>query len=122
VFLHLNRPKDAVAQFEAVLDVDPDNTEALNNLAWLFAAHRDAEVRNGPRAVQLAEHCCRLTNLTVMVGTLAAAYAEAGRFPDAVATAEKACAQAERNGETGLLEKNRELLELYRAGKPYHEE
>jgi hypothetical protein len=56
-----------------------------------------------------------------MVGTLAAAYAEAGRFGDAVATAEKACALAAQKGDQALLEKNRQLLELYRGGKPYHE-
>jgi len=121
VLLHLDRPKEAVAQFEEVVRLDPDNVEALNNLAWLLAANSNAEIRNGPRAVQFAEHCCQLTNLTVMLGTLAAAYAEAGRFPDAIATAERACAQAERNHETELLEKNRQLLDLYRAGKAYHE-
>ena len=56
-----------------------------------------------------------------MVGTLAAAYAEAGRFDAAIATAEKACAQAKQSGEQGLMQKNQELLELYRAHRPYHE-
>jgi hypothetical protein len=55
------------------------------------------------------------------VGTLGAAYAEAGRFPNAVATAQKACELASIFKEVPLLAKNRELLELYRAGQPYHE-
>jgi hypothetical protein len=58
---------------------------------------------------------------TIFVGTLAAAYAEAGRFDDAMATAEKAIALAGKNGESALLQKNRELLELYRAHRAYHE-
>jgi hypothetical protein len=53
--------------------------------------------------------------------TLAAAYAEAGRFPEAVATAEKAEQLAITAGSRKLAEKSRQLLELYRAGKPYHE-
>jgi hypothetical protein len=57
----------------------------------------------------------------MMVGTLAAAYAEAGRFDDAIATAEKACALASQPGQQDLLKKNRELLELYRKHQPYHE-
>ena len=66
--------------------------KTLNNLAWALATHPDAKIRNGTRAVKLAEDACRQTQYqqTVMVGTLAAAYAEAGRFDDALATAQKA--------------------------------
>jgi hypothetical protein len=59
--------------------------------------------------------------VTPLVGTLAAAYAEAGRFDDAIATAQKACALATAAGEQDLLEKNQKLLALYRAHQPYHE-
>ena len=78
---------------------------------------------DGPRAVRFAERACELTQygVTIMVGTLAAAYAEAGRFHEAVATAEKACALATAANNQRLLEKNRQLLELYRGGKPYRE-
>jgi tetratricopeptide (TPR) repeat protein len=115
--------RQAVEQFGEALRIEPDSTEALNNLAWIMAANSDPAVRNGARAVEYAERACQLTQFkqTTIVGTLAAAYAEAGRFADAAATAEKACALAAQNGEQGLLEKNRQLLELYRAGKPYHE-
>ncbi len=50
-----------------------------------------------------------------------AAYAEAGRFDDAVATAPKAIDLAKAAGQTDLATRNAELLELYRARKPYHE-
>ena len=68
------------------------------------------------------ERACELTDYkqTIFVGTLAAAYAEAGRFDEAIATTEKACALAAA-GEQGLLKKNQELLELYRKHEPYHE-
>jgi protein O-mannosyl-transferase len=95
----------------------------LNDLAWLLATCPQADQRDGARAVRFAERACELTQYrrTRMVGTLAAAYAEAGRFPDAVTTAEKAIALATAAGDQVLLARNRQLLELYRAGRPYHE-
>jgi hypothetical protein len=52
---------------------------------------------------------------------LAAAYAEAGRFDEAVAAGQKACALATELGETNLLKRNQELVILYQAHQPYHE-
>ena len=80
-------------------------------------------MRDGAEAVRLAERACELTRFqrTVMVGTLAAAYAEAGRFAEAVATGQKACALAAEAGDQALAGKNQELLQLYRAGRPYRE-
>ena len=114
---------EAVQQYEAALSLKPDFAEALNNLAWLRAAHPDAKYRNGAAAVELAERACRLTGQQepLFIGTLAAAYAEAGRFADAVKAAEKARDLAMTVGQKELAEKNRQLLELYRLGKPFHE-
>jgi len=111
------RTDEAVLQLNDALRLNPDSVEALNNLAWALATSSRSELRDGARAVQLAQHASELTHYqkTIYVGTLAAAYAEAGRFDDAIATAEKACELAGKTGETGLLQKNRELLELYRA-------
>jgi tetratricopeptide (TPR) repeat protein len=115
--------RGAVAQLRQVLSVKPDLPEALNNLAWLLATSADASLRNGAEAVRLAERACRLTEYQAapMLGTLAAAYAEAGRFTDAVATAEKLDRMATEAKDTRLLALNRQLLALYRAGKPFHE-
>jgi len=113
----------AAARYRRALQIDPYLVEALNNLAWLLATCPEASLRNGGEAVQLAEQACALTQnrRTIMVGTLAAAYAEAGRFSDAVATAQKACDRASIFKEDEVLARNRELLELYRAGRAYHE-
>jgi tetratricopeptide (TPR) repeat protein len=102
---------------------NPHNATALNNLAWRFAASSDASLRDGTLAVKLAERACELTNYrkTIFVGTLAAAYAEAGRFDEAVATGQRACALAAELGETNLLKRNQELVILYQAHQPYHE-
>ena len=51
----------------------------------------------------------------------AAAYAEAGRFDEAIATGQKACALAEKNGETNLLKNNQNLIALYQKHQPFHE-
>jgi peptidoglycan/LPS O-acetylase OafA/YrhL len=97
----------------------PPAPGANNNLAWSLATNPDPTKRDGALAVKLAEDACQRTEFkqTIIVGTLAAAYAESGRFDEAIATAQQACELAEKNGETNLLQKNRELLERYRAHK-----
>ena len=113
----------AIACFRQSVRLNPDQPEICNNLAWTLATHPDPKLRDGNEAVRQAEHACQLSayRRTIMVGTLAAAYAEAGRFPEAVSTAEKAIALARAGGEKQLAERNQQLLELYQAGKPFHE-
>ena len=115
--------REAVAEYRLLLAAKPDQPEALNNLAWLLATSPDAAVRNGAEAVRLAEQGCRLTDYkqAQMLGTLAAAYAEAGRFTEAVTTAQKAIELARAGGDMQFAAANAQLLSLYRAGRPYHE-
>jgi Tfp pilus assembly protein PilF len=119
----LGRTKEAVTQYREALKLNPELAGAMNNLAWALAASSDDELRNGAEAVRLGEHACELTHYSdpLFLGTLAAAYAECGRFSDAITTAEKAESLAGTAGLKDLAEKNRQLLELYRAGKPYRE-
>jgi protein O-mannosyl-transferase len=115
-----HKTKEAVQHYRAALKLLPNFPEALNNLAWIFAANPDPQVRNGGEAVDLAERACKLTDYKqpLLVGTLAAAYAEAGRFPEAVAMAEKARTLAAESNQLELAARNRELLELYHSGQP----
>ncbi|HEX4342657.1 MAG TPA: tetratricopeptide repeat protein [Verrucomicrobiae bacterium] len=115
--------RQAVEQFHKVLLLNPDLPESLNNLAWLQATSPDDGVRDGAEAVQHAERACRLTDFkeTAMISTLAAAYAEAGRFPEAITSAEMALKLQTAAGETQFADINRHLLGLYRSGKPFHE-
>ena len=117
------RIEEAMEHYHQAIQINPNDREALNNLALVLAAGPKAEFRNGAEAVRLAERACELTHYgkPVCIGTLAAAYAECGRFPEAVAMAEKAEQLATKAGLTAIAAKNRQLLELYRAGKPYRE-
>ncbi|HQL79871.1 MAG TPA: tetratricopeptide repeat protein [Verrucomicrobiota bacterium] len=112
----------ALEHYHEALRLRPDWPGVLNNLAWLLATHPSAEFRNGPHAVPLAERACQLTGGTnlALLATLAAAYAEAGRFPEAVSAQQKACDLAATRGQAPL-EPLQRRLELYRSGQPYHE-
>ena len=113
----------AIEQYQEALRLKPNDPEALNNLAWIRAANANATFRDGHEAIRLAAQACALTlyRKPIMIGTLAAAYAEAGRFNDAIATAEQARKLAAAMGQTQLAEKNEQLLQLYRAHQAYHE-
>jgi tetratricopeptide (TPR) repeat protein len=114
--------QEAIDHYHEAIRSSPDQPEAFNNLAWLLATCPDPRFRNGADAVRLAERACEVTHYqkTIYLGTLAAAYAETGRFDEAVATVQRAIALAEASGEQNLLQRNRELLELYRARRAYH--
>jgi Flp pilus assembly protein TadD len=114
----------AATEFRQVVETNPDSHEALNNLAWLLATCADGRVRDGAFAVRCAERACQITDFkhSVYLSTLAAAYAETGRFEEAVTIAEKAMAQQLAEGDTRMAEVNQQLLtRCYRAGKPHRE-
>ena len=113
---------EAIIHYYKALETDANSIMALNNLAWLLATDPDAALRNGQEAVSLAERACRLTqyNQAFLMGTLAAAYAEVGRFDDATAAAQKACALARAYGQNDLADRNRQLLQLYQSHHPFH--
>lgn len=113
----------AVPLYRDLLKANPDQPEILNNLSWILATHPDANLRNGAEAVQWAERACKIApgKFAVLIGTLAAAYAEAGRFEDAVKAAEEAQRVAEAAGETAVAKRNAELRESYLARRPWRE-
>lgn len=118
--LGLGRPRDALADYEEVLKLQPENPGVLNNLAWLLSTSPDAALRNGPRALELATQAGQLTEFKMphILSTLAAAYAETGDYAKAVEWSEKAVALAQPQGRESL---ERELAS-YRQGKPWREQ
>jgi tetratricopeptide (TPR) repeat protein len=114
----------AIAHYRDALRLAPNHADALNNLAWILAVHPDQKFRNGTEAVVLASRACTLTTNSqpLIVGTLAAAYAEAGKFDDAIATAQKAHDLAAKSGQPEIAARNLELQEIYRSHRAFHEE
>ena len=96
-FFQQGRMDEAIAHFKKSLEIRPDQVEIQNNLAWLLATCPRASLRNGSQAVELAQRANQLTgdNNPNLLCTLAAAYAEAGRFTEAVETAQRALQLAE---------------------------
>jgi protein O-mannosyl-transferase len=123
VHLDLKQSREAMAEFREMLQQDPNNATALNALACMEATHPDAKLRNGKEAVELAEKAAALTKGTqpTVLDTQAAAYAEVGRFQDAVATAQKAKQAAEKSKNQTLADGIAVRLKSYEGGKPYRD-
>jgi tetratricopeptide (TPR) repeat protein len=117
------RIDDAIAQFQQAVKIKPDDAEAHKNLAWLLASCPQASLRNGDEAVahaQRADQLCGGKRVDVL-GALAAAYAQAGRFPEALTTARKALELAARQKSQAWADVLRTQIALYEAGKPYRQ-
>jgi protein O-mannosyl-transferase len=113
---------EALAVFSIAIEGQSKNPAPYNTVAWILATHSDPSLRNGPKAVALAERAVALAQRNPgALDTLAAAYAEAGEFPKAVAVAEEAEARAASSKEPQLAGEIHRRLVLYRAGQPYHE-
>jgi tetratricopeptide (TPR) repeat protein len=110
---------EAVQAYRQALRTDPDNPVVLNNLAWILATASRPELRNGEEAVQLATRAAELTDYREphCIGTLAAAYARVGRFPEAVELTTGASILAQMTSQPEEAAKNAKLLRLYGAGK-----
>ncbi|HMB95486.1 MAG TPA: hypothetical protein VKK61_05555 [Tepidisphaeraceae bacterium] len=92
-----------------------------NNLAWIEATASDAAMRDGPAAVEHARRAIALSKEEnpSNIDTLAAAYAEAGKFEDAIAAIEQAIAIANQNHDDADVAAMQGKLAVYRAGKPF---
>jgi tetratricopeptide (TPR) repeat protein len=116
------RVEEGIAEYGAVLERSPKDLDALNNIAWIRATHADAQHRNGAEAVRLAEEARDAASEPnhVLFSTLAAAYAEAGRFNDAVRAAERAIELARAAQDDGAAQRFDQQLANYRARRPFH--
>ena len=113
-------PGEALGQLEVAYSLNQRDISISANLAWVLATAPQSALRDGRRAVRLAEWASRAVRHTSppLLDTLAAAYAEAGRFDDAVRATERAIGILRRN--PGLSTAELEIrLALYRSRKPY---
>ncbi len=118
--LYRGDASEALAHWKKSLEIQPDNMNAQCNLAWILATSADSSVRDGAKAVDLAENVARRAGHPnpIVLRTLAAAYAEAGRFSEAISAAQSALELATSQGNSGLAADLRLNIESYQKNIP----
>jgi tetratricopeptide (TPR) repeat protein len=120
ILVQKGRVKQAIECYQGALRAQPADARVLNNLAWMLATCSDATLRDGTRALDLARQAERVSGGAdpSILGTVAAAYAEAGRLTQAVETAQRALALATTQTNRPQIEALRSQIGLYQAGSP----
>ena len=120
VLIQQGQAREAVEEWQKVLAIQPDNGNAMSNLAWVFATSPDDSLRDRAKAVQLAEQAMRISGgrIPIIFRTLAAAYAENGRFSEAIQTAQRGIELANSRGNSGLATELQSNIVLYQERQP----
>jgi len=118
-YLAIGKQAAAIDDYNRALKLQPEHSGLLNNLAWVLATSPDEKLRDGPRALKLAQKACELTEYQegYILSTLAAAHAEVGDFE----SARKWSKQAVELGEGEQLDQLKQELASYEAEKPWRE-
>jgi tetratricopeptide (TPR) repeat protein len=121
-FLQKGNLSEAIAHFRRAMQLEPDDPWPKNNLAEILATCPEASLRDGKKAVELATQADELAGgeNPIILRTLAAAFAEAGRYSEAVATTQRALPLAEAQSNTKLAAQLQSEMKLYQAGSPLH--
>ncbi|MGD0351145.1 MAG: tetratricopeptide repeat protein [Verrucomicrobiota bacterium] len=117
------RLDEALLYLQKALEIKPHDLAVMNSLAWILATSPQVPLRNGVKAVELAQAANQLAGGKdpIITGTLAAAYAEAGRLSEAVTTARQALQLATAQTNTAAINDLRAQLGLYQAGLPFRD-
>jgi len=123
IFSNHGKIKDAILQYQKALQLSPNMTQALYRLSWILSTYEDEEYRNGEKAVNLSEKLCKITGngQPLTLDALAAAYAETGRFDDAVLTAKKGLELSLLSGPEELVLGLKKRLQLYQMKRAYRQ-
>ena len=118
---HLQKTREAMGEYAAAILIQPDYPDALDGLAWILSTAAKADFRNGPQAVPMAQRASALTggNDPVKLKTLAAAYAETGNIPDAIATVRTAKDLAAKANRPDLVNECERMLEQFQRSEPW---
>ena len=116
-----HRYEDAKKALDSAIHADPNDTTSMNDLAWLLATAPEPRVRNAHRAVSLAQKCCGLNHWTnaYSIDTLAAAYASAGNFGQAVRYQQLAMQTLNKSERAEQLTAMQDRLKLYSNRQTY---
>ncbi len=111
---------EAIAHYETALALAPEDPRSRNNLAWILATSSDGKIRDAGKAVEFAQQAVAISGgkEPQFLRTLAAAYAESGRFPESIAAAQQAAMIANMQGKPRLANNVEKDLLLYRASIP----
>lgn len=114
------RASEAVMHWRKTLEIDPGKTATRMTLAWVLATSPESSLRNGAAAVELAEQAHQQGggDNPMALRTLAAAYAETGRFSEALSAAQEGLRLATDSGDPALIETFASELALYRNNSP----
>jgi tetratricopeptide (TPR) repeat protein len=115
---------EAIANYQKAVELRPQFVTVMQKLAWMLATWPDASIRNGKQAVALAEQASQQTGDkdAGILRTLAAAYAETGRYAEAISTAKKALALATGKSDTALAGKLQTEIGSYQNNAPWRSE
>jgi|CZKY01.1.fsa_nt_gi tetratricopeptide (TPR) repeat protein len=114
---------DSLTHLRLALEDEPDRVSVLNLAASLLATCPHASIRSGAEAIVLAKRAQQLTagHDAAILDTLSAAYAEAGRFPQAIETEQRAMALATQQGKLALANTLKAHLTRYKSNTPLRE-
>jgi tetratricopeptide (TPR) repeat protein len=123
ILLKQGHDAEAMPHFHGALRIEPDNLQMLIYLARVLAADENPQIRNGAEALVLATKASQLAGKAqpVALDTLAMAYAETGRFDEAVQTGQKAVNLARTAGQKDDAAIMQQRLELYQKHQPWRE-
>src|SRR5882724_3421034 len=112
--------REAIANYEKALALAPEDPRSRINVAWVLATASDASIRDGAKAVEFARKAVELSNTEdpKFLRALAAAYAEAGRFSEAIEAAQRGMAIATRQSNFELAHLLQGDIALYQIGLP----
>jgi len=112
----------AIADYSQAISINPKNAGAYNSISWLLATCPDDKYRDGNKAIEFTKKILELEpDNSAILDTLAAAYAEAEKFEDAVKTQEKAIEMLTEKDKDEYLSSFMEHLNFYKAKKPWRE-
>ncbi len=122
-FFRNGQSKEAIEAWQQALQIDPQEINSQKDLAWALATSPEASLRDSSKAVELAEQANQLSGSDnpIVLRTLAAAYAEAGRFQEAIAAVQKAIDFAVKQKNSKLCGNLYAELKLYDDNKPLRE-